>query len=305
MNFSPYQCKERLRTLILDAGAYAVGFAEAVPVDDESCRQYERWTGSGANAGMDYATRYTDVRRDPRLLLEGARTIAIAAFSYATRTHLPSSAPKFARYALGDDYHTALRHRLEPVAQTIRNEYGAECRICIDTAPLRERYWAKRAGLGIIGLNNQLIIPGAGSYFFLASLLTTIALPPDPPAEGDCGHCGRCVAACPGKALDGIGAVNARRCLSYLTIEHRGPLPDSVRLCGRVYGCDICQEVCPHNAGSQPIALPEFEPRQTIADLTREDIARMTQEQFSAIFRNSAVKRTKLAGLQRNLDADK
>ena len=162
-----------------------------------------------------------------------------------------------------------------------------------------------KAGLGFIGLNNQLILPGAGSRFFLGEILTTLPLEPDEPAApGSCEGCGRCLKACPGKALsagaDGRVTLDARRCLSYLTIEYRGELPEDVRLGRHVYGCDECQRVCPHNRVSPLSEIVEFRPREAVVALSAERIAEMTQEEFSAIFRRSAIKRTKLSGLQRN-----
>lgn len=302
MNFSPSQCKERLKAMIHAAGAYRCGVTEACPVEQAEIDRYNRWIASGANATMEYAARYGKVRNDPRQLLDGARSLIVCAFSYATAALQPAGAPRIARYALGDDYHTVLRQRLEPVAQAIRNEYGGEARICVDTAPLREHYWARRSGVGFIGRNRQLIIPGAGSYFLLATIVTTLPLPPDEPCTESCTDCGRCIKACPGHAITADSdLIDARRCLSYLTIEHRGDLPEGTRLHGNLYGCDICQRVCPHNSGTLPPALPEFEPRPELLHLTAAQVEAMTQEQFSATFRGSAIKRAKLAGLHRNL----
>lgn len=245
---------------------------------------------------MDYMERYPDLRSDPALLLEGTKSILCCAFPYAQTER----SPLFSDYAVGDDYHEVLRKRLAPVAAFMENLVDGSCtRICIDTAPIRERYWAWRAGLGVIGLNNQLIIPGIGSKVFLSEILWTASADYGSPTEGDCGRCGACVKACPGGALDGNGSIDCSRCLSYLTIEHRGELPDWLSLDKRIYGCDICQDVCPHNA-CPPEALPEFRLRPAIAALSREKIAGMTQEQFSTTFTHSAVKRAKLAGLKRN-----
>lgn len=285
------------------AGAYRTGVAVASEVEAWARNNYDAWIAGGSHAGMTYMERYGEVRDDPRLLLEGAKSLVVGAFSYATSAVQPEGIPRFARYALGSDYHSVLRRRLEPVMRTIEQEWGARCRICIDTAPLRERYWAARAGVGFIGRNNQLIIPGAGSWFVLATIVTTLTLPPDLPVENACGECRLCVDACPGGALRADGrALDANRCLSYLTIEHRGELSDGLRLGNRVYGCDVCQLVCPHNRESvSPPALPEFEPRPALMRLTAGTIAAMTREEFSLMFRDSAVKRTKLDGLQRNL----
>lgn len=274
------------------------------PVEPAAVERYSNWLAEGRHGDMAYLEKYGDLRADPRLLLEGAQSIVAVAFPYYTDE--PVALP-VSLYARGRDYHEVVREYLTAVAA----EMEGQTRVCVDTAPLRERYWAVRAGLGFIGRNNQLIIPGLGSYFFLGFILTTEKLPVNgpvgeevsnlrPPAEG-CGECRRCVDACPGAALspDGSG-LDARRCLSYLTIEHRGPIDGPIPT---LYGCDVCQRVCPHNAGARPTPIADFHPSDALRRLTPDDIASMTPEQFSALFRHSAIKRTKLAGLQRNLAA--
>ncbi len=259
---------------------------------------YARWVAAGRHAGMDYMTRYDDVRSDPRLLLPGARSLIVCAFSYFTDT--PFLLP-ISLYARGRDYHEVIRTRLTAMADRIATTHGGETRICIDTAPLRERYWAQRAGLGFIGLNNQLIVPGTGSYVFLGTILWTGHAEPTAPTTHDCGRCGRCVAACPAHALSADGrGLDAHRCLSYLTIEHRGEFPNGTNLCGHLYGCDECQRVCPHNRGVTPTSISEFYPTEALATLTLDKVSALTQPEFSTLFRHSAIKRTKLAGLQRN-----
>lgn len=299
---APYPCDtDTLRRLAAEAGAVACGVAEAGPVDDEAAARYHSWIASGRHASMEYMERYDEVRRDPRLLLEGARSLIVCAFSYYTdeAVTLP-----VAMYARGRDYHEVVRQRLTAMATRLTEAYGGTTRVCVDTAPLRERYWAARCGVGIIGMNNQLIVPGAGSYVCVGTVLWTQPLAPTPPLEGHCGRCGRCVEHCPAGALGADGAaLDARRCLSYLTIEHRGELPEGTDLHGRLYGCDVCQRVCPWNRDVTPTSITEFRPSEELAALTMADVAAMTQERFSALFRHSAIKRTKLAGLQRNLTA--
>ena len=304
-----------IKELLAGAGVYRSAIAEVSPVDAAAVEAYRAWIASGMHGSMTYLEKYDDLRSDPRLLLEGARSVVSCAFSYfwggnggCCGEHPYKEMDGklvWAEYALGDDYHDVVRARLSAVAQTITERTGAECRVCVDTAPLRERYWAVKSGLGFIGLNNQLIIPGAGSRFFLGEILTTLNLEPDRQSGPvSCEGCGKCVAACPGKALraDGDGRVrlDARRCLSYLTIELRGELPEDVRLGRHIYGCDECQRVCPHNRMSPLSEIEEFRPRKEILELSAQRIAEMSQEEFSAIFRRSAIKRAKLAGLQRN-----
>lgn len=250
------------------------------------------------NGEMDYLDRYHDIRSNPSLLLEGATSLIVAAFPYFHPECRQN--PAIAPYALGDDYHTVLRKRLEDAASEIKALYGGETRVCIDTAPLRERFFAQACGVGAIGLNGQLIVPGAGSYFFLGTIICTAELTPTPPLPSNpCTKCGACIKACPGNAIGPNGSIDARRCISYLTIEHRGPLPDNARLCGSVYGCDVCAKVCPLNA-NPPAGLPEFKPREELLNLTPEKIVALTPQQFSTLFKNSPIKRTKHAGLTRN-----
>lgn len=293
-----------IKKLVLEAGAVATGIAKARPVDQEAESLYQSWINTGRHGEMEYMERYAEVRHDPRLLLDGAEYIIVAAFNYYTPANhggavAGSSGPlKWARYALGRDYHEEIRERLSAVAGEITSITGAQCRVTVDTAPLRERYWAVEAGLGFIGVNNQLIIPGTGSWVLLGEIITTLPLEADEPCRLSCDGCMRCVKACPGRALDGHGGMDTGRCMSYLTIEYRGEGPIG---CGdRIYGCDICQEVCPHNSCASPSEIPAFTPRESILSLTRDDILSMEQGEFSRIFTHSAIKRTKLAGLRRN-----
>lgn len=303
MSCYPSPCKELIGQWFAEAGASAWGVAQATAVEPWAVDVYDRWIESGAHGGMEYMERYREVRNDPRLLLDGACSLMVAAFNYQPPRRQDAGAPVIADYALGDDYHAVLRERLSAVAGRITGAYGGVTRVCVDTAPLRERYWAVRAGVGFIGVNNQLIIPGRGSRFFLGEILWTGVLEPDPPCALTCDGCMRCVRVCPGRAIDGTGGLCAARCLSYLTIEHRGDLPQDTALGGRIYGCDACQDACPHNADAVPGRLGEFAPREALLSLTRKQVGSMTQAEFSAMFRNSAVKRTKLSGLQRNLKA--
>lgn len=291
-----------LGRLLEGAGADAWGVAPCGEVGEEDARLYEEWVASGKHGEMKYLESWPEIRRRPELLLEGARSIVCAAFSYYNPENKGVGGLKWARYALGADYHDEIRHRLSEVAEAITEETGAECRVCVDTAPLRERLWAERAGVGYIGKNGLLIVPGVGSWCVLGFILTGHEFSPTPAEPRSCLGCDRCVRACPGQALDGLGGMDARRCRSYLTIEYRGA--EMPRLTGgRVYGCDICQEVCPHNRYAPETRIEAFRPRPDVLGLTLGKIAEMTQEEFSTLFRGSAVKRTKLAGLRRNASA--
>lgn len=299
MNSSRSQCSDSLKQLLMAHGASRVAIASVAPVSDWAQRIYDRWLASGRHAAMGYLENYPDIRSNPALLMPGAKSIICCAFTFHPAPEGMSA--HIAAYALGTDYHLVVRERLEAAASRIRDLYGGETRVCVDTAPLRERYWAMQSGLGFIGINNYLIIPAIGSYLFLGEIISTVSFPADKPLNSDCGRCGRCVKACPTGALHPDGSVDARKCLSYLTIEHRGDFPPGTDLHGTLYGCDICAAVCPHNANAaHNEVLPELLPRPALLTLTHEECRNMTQQQFSTLFRHSAIKRTKLAGLIRN-----
>lgn len=311
-------------------GIYALGLCAAEPVEDASAEAFARWRDEGNHADMKYLERYDEVRRDPRLLLQDAKSLIVCVFPYYTSYRQPEGSLPVAMYARGDDYHVVVRERLERLAAYVKNRYGGETRACVDTAPLRERYWAARAGIGFIGRNGCLIVPGAGSYFFIGTVLSTLApeelsdllelndrrLPSSCNLEGECEKCGRCVRACPTGALNGY-TVDARRCLSYLTIEHKGDFPEGTDLHGAFFGCDRCQAACPHNAVAVETDIKEFTPRAEICEVIVDrhlsvgefvqdtDYTESELQDFEKIFpvrpKNSAIRRVKPADLLRNL----
>lgn len=344
MKTAASELKTALTALSRAAGAQRCGFAEAAPVDPSAETRFNSWLAAGRHASMAWMEKYAGVRHDPRRLLdpvpEGPCTVMVCAFSYYHPERQPDTAAQFAMYAHGSDYHEILRARMQPLADHLAS-LGIAARICIDTAPLPERYWAVRAGVGFIGRNSQLIIPGMGSYFFLATLIFAAGVEADAPCTLGCLDCGRCLRACPGRAILADGTVDANRCLSYLTIEHRGQLPETLTfpkisasdnsdnsynsynsynsnsdkinssdssesiplaslLGNRVYGCDTCQSVCPHNSNPPLTEIPEFRLRPSLRDLTPAAILALTPADFARIFSHSAVKRARLAGLQRN-----
>lgn len=303
MSLTPSPCDTRqLLDRAAELGIDRIGVARAYPVPREVTELYDNWIAEGCNAGMDYLDRYHDVRRDPRLLLPGARSVISCAISYYHNERQPDGVPRIASYAHGDDYHEVVRRLLEPLAAYIRDTWGGDTRVCVDTAPIHERYWAVAAGIARRGRSGLVIVPGLGTYCFLAEILTTAEFAPTPPlADASCDGCMRCVRACPGGAIRPDGTVDARRCISYLTIEHRGPLPDDLTTGGRLYGCDTCQQACPHNNSLTPCGHAEFDMRPAYGTLTPEIIESLTPEAYAAMFRHSAIKRAKLAGLLRNL----
>ena len=312
---------ETIRSEAALLGFSACGMAPAAPVSAERAAEYETWIAEGRHAGMDYLARNVEKKLNPKLLVEGARTVVSLAVNYYTP--LESDLPSFSqaqslkadengenrwtlgRYALGTDYHEVVKGMLRKLMEALHLEEGVDGRCFVDTAPIDEKYWAVACGLGWRGRNSQLIIPGAGSYFFLGELVLVHEVDHyDHPMKPHCGSCHRCVNACPAGALYADGLLDARKCLSYLTIEHRGPLPEGTgTLMGRCfYGCERCASVCPWNRRfASPTQVEALMPRQSILDMNAEDWRNLTIERYRELFRKSAVKRAKYEGLMRNI----
>ncbi len=240
----------------MSLGFHRVGFAEVGPLVEDHER-YLDWIAHGRHGEMSWLADNADVRRDVRGpgILDDARSVIVCALSYHRgdeRSPMPGAA--VARYARGGDYHNFLRKKLRQLAAWLRREYGAEARPMVDTAPVLERAWARRAGVGFVGRNGCIIAPGLGSYLLLGEIVTDLALPADEPMEERCGTCTRCLDACPTQAFTRSHVLEARRCVSYLTIEHGGDVDASLRagIGDRIFGCDDCQDVCPFNRTAPP-----------------------------------------------------
>ena len=251
---------------------------------------------------MSYLERNIEKRDDPRLLVPGAKSIVSVALNYYPKEKRDPELPQFAYYAYGKDYHFVVKDKLKQLLEYIQTIFpDTEGRCFSDSAPVLERYWAAKAGLGFIGKNTLLIIPGKGSFFFLGELIINQDLDYDSPIDLSCGSCKRCLEACPTSAIEKPNLVNATRCISYQTIEKKGDHDEDVSTGDWVYGCDVCQLVCPWNRFSQPHSTPEFNPSPEFLSLDLSNLQSMDQEQFRTIFSKSAVKRAKLAGMQRNV----
>lgn len=294
--------KALIRAKALELGFDACGFAEADRVSDEAVRQYKDWLDSGKNDCMNYATKYQELRNDPRELFPGTKTVISVALNYYPARFRSKDAPHFSYYAYGRDYHDVIKERLKVLAEYIRQNWNEESRICVDTAPIMEKYWAREAGIGMIGRNNLLIIPGKGSFFFLGELLTSLEIEPDEPCRDTCGDCMLCVNSCPGGALEEESSLDARRCLSCQLIERRGELPAWVAdVAGnRIYGCDECQISCPHNRKACSTTISDFNPQEEFLELSLAKILSLDNTDFRRIFGKSAIRRAKLEGLLRN-----
>lgn len=295
-----------------DLGFFACGFAHADPVTDAMRTHYTEWLAKGGNADMHYLENYLDKRFDPRLLMPGVKTIVVVALNYFPQRRLPEGEPQIADYALGQDYHDIVKGKLRQLAARAGI---TEYRAFVDTAPVLERYWAVQAGLGWIGKSQMLIIPKAGSEFFLGELFITEELPPDKPLPDHCGTCQRCVDACPvhalslpAKSVEGYGEITgfaSERCLSYQTIENRGALSEAAKAAmgDMFYGCDRCQRACPWNRFATPTTTPELQPREELLGMTRQKWDNLSVEDYRRLFKGSAVKRAKYDGLMRNIKA--
>ena len=292
-----------IKSQALSLGFDACGFAAATAVDDEAVARYDRWIRQGRNGCMQWAAGHRDLRRDPTMLLDGAQTVISLALNYYPARFQLAEALRVAYYAYGRDYHEVLREKMTKLADFIEEITHCATRPCVDSAPIRERYWAQRAGIGFVGRNNCLILPGKGSYYFLGEIVTTASLSPDEPCTMSCGDCGRCVEVCPSGALRDVGGADCNRCLSCLLIEnHDESLPEWVSgVAGdRVVGCDECQLCCPHNAHAEPTTIEDFAPTEAVMTLTRERIMAMTGGGFRRTFAHSAISRLRLKTLRRN-----
>ena len=304
--------RDRLRALGLARGLARVGFTGAEPVEDRA----SAWVARGAHASMEWMARAPERRADPCTLLPGARAVICAAAAYP-----PTDARgAIAGYARGEDYHRTLRGVLEELAASVREALpGAATRVCVDSEPLAERAVAARAGLGWIGRNTLLLDERHGPWLLLGEILTTASFPPDAPGVGRCGTCTACIDACPTGALDREHGLDARRCLSYWNIEHRGELPDewAAALGHRAFGCDDCLTACPFPAGSgaarraaseEPASppapgTPPFVPRPDLAAPSPDELAARAGESFRRHFGSTPLERARRGGLLRNLAA--
>jgi epoxyqueuosine reductase len=266
------------------------------------------WLAEGRHAGMAYLARDPEARCDPARLLPGVRAVLSAALGYrpADDAVRDRGAPRLARYAWGEDYHEVLGRRLRALLAWLEAEVpGVRGRVALDAEPLLERHWAAQAGVGWIGRHGCLIVPGLGSWVFLGEILIDLPLPADAPVRARCGECRRCVEACPSGALLGEGPMDARRCAAYWTVEHRGPFPEAhpPRLAPWLFGCDLCQEVCPQNRDAPPAREPAWSVRPPWVDWSAEEWEGLSAAGFRERFGRTPLARAGFKGLRRNLAA--
>lgn len=317
-------------------GFFACGIARAEPVDAETAAAVRGWISKGSQATMDYMANYTEKRLNPCLLVPGTKSIVSLSMNYAPAQTMPETEYQLAAYAYGQDYHDVMKAKLRQLAALIANKFegesdsevgenngdstaittsktdetnpepAGEIRVFVDTAPVLERYWAQRAGLGWIGKNHQLIIPRAGSMFFLGEVFLPYEFDSyDSPMPSRCGNCRRCIEACPTCAITDEWGFDSEKCLSYQLIENRGELSEQAKqsMGTTIYGCDRCQTACPWNKFAIPNTTPEFQPKSELLAMTKADWHNLTIDEYRALFKGSAVKRVKFDGLKRNISA--
>jgi epoxyqueuosine reductase len=293
----------------LKLGFDACGIARAEMLNQEECTAYHSWLYDHCHGKMHYMEKNLEKRLNPGLLVKNCRSIVVVALNYSPSEVRNIDTALIARFAYGKDYHGIIRGKLQSLLQRI-NEQGvsAQGRAFSDSAPVAERYWAWKSGLGWRGKNNLLILPQKGSYFLLGELLLDLELESDFPMPSLCGSCNRCLQACPTNALTTC-RMDAKRCLSYLTIENRCSFDlEEAKIVGEndwIFGCDICQEVCPWNRFATPHKTPEFEPSPDFLRMTRSDLEAMDEKSFHQTFQGSCMQRAGVEGLRRNLKAQK
>lgn len=294
-----------IKNIAYDLGFQFCGISKAAFLEDEAPR-LEKWLSTSKNGKMAYMENHYDMRLDPRLLVPGAKSVVSLIYNYYPEKNQREDSFNVSKYAYGTDYHFVLKEKLKLFLERIRTEIGeVDGRIFVDSAPVMDKVWAKKSGLGWVGKHSNLIHPKNGSFFFIAELIIDLDLEADGPIKDYCGTCTRCIDACPTDAIVEPYVVDGSKCISYLTIELKDEiLPNefSGKMNDWIFGCDICQDVCPWNRFSTPNNDPLFSPNNLWLDYTKNDWKDLTDELFSNLFKNSAVKRTKKNGLMRNIN---
>ncbi|MFZ9587425.1 MAG: tRNA epoxyqueuosine(34) reductase QueG [Crocinitomicaceae bacterium] len=288
-----------------ELGFFHIGFSKATFLEEEAPR-LEQWLSNNYQGKMSYMENHFDKRLDPRLLVDDAKTVISLLFNYYTdQKQTDQEAPKISTYAYGEDYHHVIKDKLKELMAFMQAEIGeVHGRGFVDSAPVMDKAWAKKAGLGWIGKNANLITRQQGSFFFIADLIVDIEIEADGPITDYCGTCTRCIDACPTEAIVQPYVVDGSKCISYLTIELKDelvPKEFSGKMDNWMFGCDICQDVCPWNRFSVLHNEDRFLPTPTLLDLSKDDWQNLQEEGFQILFQRSAVKRTKFKGLKRNI----
>ncbi|MCH4554006.1 tRNA epoxyqueuosine(34) reductase QueG [Aestuariibaculum lutulentum] len=291
---------EAKRLGFLSCGISQAGFLEA------EAPRLERWLNKQMHGEMHYMENHFDKRLDPTKLVEGSKSvISLLLNYYPENTQIDSEAPKISKYAYGTDYHFVIKDKLKQLLSFIHEEIGeVDGRAFVDSAPVLDKAWAAKSGLGWIGKNSNLLTQQVGSFYFIAELIVDLELEYDSVTTDHCGTCTKCIDACPTQAITEPFVVDGSKCISYFTIELKDNIPNEFKgqFDNWMFGCDVCQDVCPWNRFSKAHNEPLFNPHPELLSMTKKDWEEITQEVFSEIFKKSAVKRTKFSGLKRNID---
>ena len=285
-------------------GFLSCGISKADFLEEEAPR-LEQWLNQKRHGSMSYMENHFDKRLDPRLLVPGAKSVISLLLNYHTdQLQTDNEAPKISTYAYGQDYHFVIKEKLKKLMHFIQTEIGeVGGRVFVDSAPVMDKAWAAKSGLGWVGKNTNLISKKVGSFFFIAELILDLELDYDLPTTDHCGSCTACIDACPTEALIEPYQIDGSKCISYLTIELKDSIPTEFKnkMDNWAFGCDVCQTVCPWNRFSKPHSEPAFEPPNELINLSKKDWEEMTEEVLDTVFKNSAVMRTKYEGLKRNI----
>ena len=296
---------EFIKKQACELGFFQCGISKAEFLIDEA-EKLKDWLEKDFHAEMYYMQNNLEKRLDPRLLHENAKSIISVLFNYfPENSDFQKNNFVVSKYAFGKDYHFVIKNKLKELLKIIEENFGkVSARIFIDSAPVLEKAWAMRAGLGWIGKNTCLINKKAGSFFFIGEIILDLELEYDKPYKNYCGNCTKCLDACPTNALSKSYTLDSQKCISYLTIENKKGLPKDLKekFESRIFGCDICQDVCPFNKFSRKHSEPDFIPSDEFVKLTKVDWENLKKEDFNRIFKKSAIKRTKFEGLKRNID---
>jgi epoxyqueuosine reductase len=292
--------------LNIKSEALRIGFADCRIARAEAfgsdIQHLKRWLHAGMHGTMEYMSRNIEKRENPTLLVEDCQTVLSLAINYYPTFRQNPDLPQIAKYAYGKDYHLVVKDMLHRLLASIREHYGnVSGRAFTDSAPVLEHGWAARSGLGWTGKHSLTIHPRYGSYIFLGELFINLDLEPDPPIKDRCGSCTNCMDACPVQAIIAPRVIDSRRCLSYLTIEHKNAFNQPISLHGRLFGCDICQDACPWNKKAQPAVIPVFEPNHAILNQSKQEWEHLSKEEFTCLTKDSAIQRVGFEGIKRNL----
>ncbi|MDF0707499.1 tRNA epoxyqueuosine(34) reductase QueG [Flagellimonas okinawensis] len=302
MNF-----KERTHLIKTEAkrlGFLSCGISKAEFLEEEAPR-LENWLERNMNGEMGYMENHFDKRLDPTKLVEGSKSVISVLLNYFPEEEQNPDSFKISKYAYGTDYHFVIKDKLKSLLHFIQDKIGdVHGRAFVDSAPVLDKAWAAKSGLGWIGKNSNLLTQQVGSFYFVAELIVDLELEYDTPVTDHCGTCTACIDACPTEAIVQPYVVDGSRCISYLTIELKDQIPSEFqgKLDGWMFGCDVCQDVCPWNRFSKPHREPLFDPHPDLLAFTKKDWQEITEDVFKKVFKKSAVKRTKLSGLKRNID---